>query len=74
MSDKRKPYLERYIHAAIYEARPDVMSVVHAHAEDMLPFGLIDEPLEPVIHSGSFIGGKCRCGTSARISATPICW
>ncbi|MGO9699883.1 MAG: class II aldolase/adducin family protein [Xanthobacteraceae bacterium] len=58
VSDKRKPYLERYIHAAIYEARPDVMSVVHAHAEDTLPFGVIDEPLEPVIHSGSFIGGK----------------
>jgi len=31
---------------------------VHAHAEDTLPFGLIDQPLEPVIHSGSFIGGK----------------
>jgi ribulose-5-phosphate 4-epimerase/fuculose-1-phosphate aldolase len=35
-----------------------VMAVVHAHAEDTLPFGLIDTPLQPVIHSGSFIGGK----------------
>jgi ribulose-5-phosphate 4-epimerase/fuculose-1-phosphate aldolase len=34
------------------------MAVVHAHAEDTLPFGLISKPLEPVIHSGSFIGGK----------------
>ena len=34
------------------------MAVVHAHAEDTLPFGLINKPLEPVIHSGSFIGGK----------------
>jgi ribulose-5-phosphate 4-epimerase/fuculose-1-phosphate aldolase len=34
------------------------MAVVHAHAEDTLPFGLIKTPLEPVIHSGSFIGGK----------------
>ena len=58
VSDQRQPYLERFIHAAIFEARPDVMAVVHAHAEDTLPFGLIDEPLEPVIHSGSFIGGK----------------
>ena len=58
INDKRQPYLERFIHAAIFEARPDVMSVVHAHAEDTLPFGLIDTPLEPVIHSGSFIGGK----------------
>jgi ribulose-5-phosphate 4-epimerase/fuculose-1-phosphate aldolase len=58
VEDKRQPYLERYIHAAILEARPDVMAVVHAHAEDTLPFGLIAEPLQPVIHSGSFIGGK----------------
>ena len=34
------------------------MAVVHAHAEDTLPFGLVSKPLEPVIHSGSFIGGK----------------
>src|ERR1700744_1262183 len=58
IKDKRPPYLERFIHAAIFEARPDVTAVVHAHAEDTLPFGLIDKPLEPVIHSGSFIGGK----------------
>jgi HCOMODA/2-hydroxy-3-carboxy-muconic semialdehyde decarboxylase len=58
VKDKRQPYLERFIHAAIFEARPDIMAVVHAHAEDTLPFGLIDEPLEPVIHSGSFIGGR----------------
>jgi ribulose-5-phosphate 4-epimerase/fuculose-1-phosphate aldolase len=31
---------------------------VHAHAEDILRFGLIAEPLERVSHSGSFIGGK----------------
>ncbi len=58
VNDKRQPYLERFIHAAIFEARPDVMAVVHAHAEDTLPFGLISTPLEPVIHSGSFIGGR----------------
>ena len=50
-------YLERFIHGSILEARPDVMSVVHAHAEDILPFGIADgTPLRPVIHSGSFIG------------------
>ena len=58
VKDKRQPYLERFIHAAIFEARPDVIAVVHAHAEDTLPFGLIKTPLQPVIHSGSFIGGK----------------
>jgi HCOMODA/2-hydroxy-3-carboxy-muconic semialdehyde decarboxylase len=54
--DERQPYLERFIHAALYEARSDVMSVVHAHAEDVLPFGITRAPLRPVIHSGSFMG------------------
>ena len=54
--DRRQPYLERFIHAAIFEARPDVMAVVHAHAEDVLPFGVTAAPLRPVIHSGSFMG------------------
>jgi HCOMODA/2-hydroxy-3-carboxy-muconic semialdehyde decarboxylase len=55
--DTRPLYLERFIHAAIYEARPDVQAVVHAHAEDILPFGIAQAtPLRPVIHSGSFIG------------------
>src|SRR4051794_9256440 len=27
-----KPYSERFIHGAIYEARPDVMAVVHNHS------------------------------------------
>ena len=56
--DSRTPYLERFIHSAIYAARPDVMSVVHAHAEDVLPFGISKQPLLPVIHSGAFIGGE----------------
>jgi ribulose-5-phosphate 4-epimerase/fuculose-1-phosphate aldolase len=55
--ESRPLYLERFIHAAIYEARPDVQSVVHAHAEEILPFGITQAtPLRPVIHSGSFIG------------------
>ncbi len=57
VNDKRPPYLERFIHAAIFEARPDVQAVVHAHAEDTLPFGLVATPLTPVIHSAAFVGG-----------------
>src|SRR5207237_8336629 len=35
------------------------MAVVHAHAEDTLPFGIAPAAkLRPVIHSGSFIGGE----------------
>ena len=54
--DGRAPYLERFIHGAIYEARRDIHAVVHAHAEDVLPFSITTTPLRPVIHSGSFMG------------------
>lgn len=55
--EKRDLYLERFIHGGIFEARPDVMAVVHAHSEDILPFGIVKgAPLRPVIHSGSFLG------------------
>lgn len=57
--DERQPYLERFIHGGIYEARPEVQAVVHAHAEAVLPFTIADgTPLTPVIHSGSFMGMK----------------
>jgi HCOMODA/2-hydroxy-3-carboxy-muconic semialdehyde decarboxylase len=57
--EKRAIYLERFIHGGILESRPDVMAVVHAHAEDILPFGIANgTPLRPVIHSGSFIGSN----------------
>jgi ribulose-5-phosphate 4-epimerase/fuculose-1-phosphate aldolase len=57
--ETRTLYLERFIHAAIFEARPDVIAVVHAHAEDTLAFGISDaSKLRPVIHSGSFIGSE----------------
>ena len=56
--DSRQPYLERFIHGAVYEARPKVLAVVHAHAEDVLPFGITSTPLRPVIHSGSFMGAE----------------
>ncbi len=57
--ESRHLYLERFIHGGIFESRRDVMSVVHAHAEDILPFGIADgTPLRPVIHAGSFIGAN----------------
>ena len=34
------PYIERFIHGAIYEARPDVQSVVHNHSPSTIPFGV----------------------------------
>ena len=36
----RSPYLERYIHSGIYEARADIRSVVHSHSQAVIPFGV----------------------------------
>ena len=52
----RQPYLERFIHGAIYEARPDIHSVVHNHAHEVIPFGLTGTKLRPVMHSCAGIG------------------
>ena len=55
-AEQRKPYLERYIHAAIYEARPEVNSVVHNHSSAVLPFSVTGTPLRPLIHTAGLIG------------------
>ena len=55
--DARPPYLERFIHAAVYEARPEVNAVIHAHAEDILPFSIsTTTKLKAVIAPGSDLG------------------
>jgi ribulose-5-phosphate 4-epimerase/fuculose-1-phosphate aldolase len=52
----RAPYLERFIHGALYEARPDVTSVVHNHSESVIPFGVTDRKIKPIFHMGASIG------------------
>jgi len=56
--DRRPPYLERFIHGSIYEARPDVMAVVHSHAEETLPFGITEVALKPMMHVAGLIGPR----------------
>lgn len=52
----RKPYLERFIHGAIYQARADVQSVVHNHSRSVVPFAVTGATLRPVVHSCATIG------------------
>ena len=52
----RAPYLERFIHGGLYEARPDVHSVVHNHSPSVIPFGVTDRPLRPLLHMCAHIG------------------
>lgn len=55
-ADARKGYLERFIHGALYEARPDVQSVIHSHSRGVLPFTVVGEKLRPITHSCATIG------------------
>lgn len=52
----RRPYLERFIHGAIYEARPDVSSVVHSHSLSVIPFSVTGQALRPLMHVCAPIG------------------
>ena len=51
-----KLYLERFIHAEIYRARPDVNAIVHCHAPSLIPFAATGVPLRPLYHMSSFLG------------------
>lgn len=55
-SDAPPVYGERFIHAAILAARPDVQAVVHSHAEELIPFGITRTPLRPVFHVAARMG------------------
>ncbi len=52
----RRVYLERFIHAEIYRARPDVLAIVHSHSQTVIPFGVTQQPLRPVFHMSGFLG------------------
>lgn len=51
----RSVFLERFIHAEIYKARPDVMGVVHAHSLGVIPFSVSKTPLRPLFHNAAFL-------------------
>jgi ribulose-5-phosphate 4-epimerase/fuculose-1-phosphate aldolase len=51
----RGSFLERFIHGAIYKARPDLHSVVHSHSPSVIPFGLVAMPMQAMFHNAAFI-------------------
>jgi HCOMODA/2-hydroxy-3-carboxy-muconic semialdehyde decarboxylase len=52
----RAVFLERFIHSEVYNARPDVMAVVHTHSAGVIPFGISKTKLKPVYHNSAFLG------------------
>jgi ribulose-5-phosphate 4-epimerase/fuculose-1-phosphate aldolase len=51
----RSVFLERFIHSEIYQARPDVMAVVHTHSPGVIPFTISQIALRPVFHNAAFL-------------------
>ncbi|NVD69594.1 class II aldolase/adducin family protein [Duganella sp. BJB1802] len=51
-----RSYLERFIHAEIYRARPDVVAIVHSHSPTVIPFGATKHALRPIFHMAGFLG------------------
>jgi HCOMODA/2-hydroxy-3-carboxy-muconic semialdehyde decarboxylase len=52
----RRSYVERFIHSAIYKARPEVMAVVHSHSPAVVPFSVTGARLRPICHMCGFLG------------------
>jgi HCOMODA/2-hydroxy-3-carboxy-muconic semialdehyde decarboxylase len=48
--------VERFIHSAIYKARPEVMSIIHSHSPAVIPFGVTGARLRPICHMSGFLG------------------
>lgn len=48
-------FLERFIHAEIYRARPDVNAVVHSHSPAVIPFANTQTKLQPMYHVSQFL-------------------
>jgi HCOMODA/2-hydroxy-3-carboxy-muconic semialdehyde decarboxylase len=51
----RSSFIERFIHGEIYQARPDIQSIVHSHSPSVIPFGLVHVPFEAMFHNAAFI-------------------
>src|SRR5262245_55802216 len=61
-----KPYSERFIHGALYEARPEVNSVVHNHSVSVIPFRVVKgAKLRPLVQMAGRTGeARDACDTS----------
>lgn len=51
----RSSFLERFIHGAVYQKRPEVMAVVHSHSPSVIPFGLVNVPMRAMFHNAAFL-------------------
>lgn len=58
-------FSERFIHAEIYRARPDVQAICHHHASALMPFCIGGLRLAAVSQTGAFLGTQVPLWDSA---------
>ena len=52
----RGGFIERYIHSELFKKYPEVNSVIHCHAQDVLPYAVSGVPFKPFGHTNGFLG------------------
>lgn len=72
--DAPRGYLERYIHSEIYKKYSEVNSVVHAHAEAVIPFSVSSVPLRAVFHMGGVVSIPSAIPQTSRVISTQRSW
>jgi L-ribulose-5-phosphate 4-epimerase len=71
--DKRKPYTELFIHAAMFAALPDVHGVVHTHSHSLIPFGATGTSLQPIWAPAAFLAdGAAQFDTRTEFGDTDL--
>lgn len=53
-----KGYAERHIHSELYKRHAGIQSVVHSHAESVVPYSISGVPLRPCYHMAGFLGSQ----------------
>jgi HCOMODA/2-hydroxy-3-carboxy-muconic semialdehyde decarboxylase len=51
----RPLFLERFIHGEIYKQRPDVNAIVHSHSLSVVPFTVVEEPMQAIFHTAAHV-------------------
>jgi ribulose-5-phosphate 4-epimerase/fuculose-1-phosphate aldolase len=65
------PPLEWPIHTAVHAARPELGSVAHLHPHWSTVFGVLDQPMQPVLLGAARLGGNIPYFDEPRLVTTP---
>lgn len=66
LEGKRKPTVEKDLHLAVYNKRPEINAVIHTHPEDSLVFAVLHQDIPCIMDEGAqSLGGTVHCADYA---------